>query len=242
MLQDITAAVKSQTGSSPEPAQIWKSIRDPDIPRRIRNFLWIAVHSAHKVGNYWKHIPDCDARVTCAKCQVTEDLEHILLKCDRPWCKLIWDIAEDLWPKKPGYGPWIQPTIGLVIGCNLTKFRGTKELPATSIKRLYRTLVLECAHLIWKLQCEAVIDRENADIPELEAYNRLKQALSRRLERDQILTYKPYWKEKSLPKSLVLQTWGSMIKPTSSLQPDTGEPGVLVGIGPITKYRPHTST
>lgn len=97
-------------------------------------------------------------------------------------------------------------TIKQALAYNLTEFKGTKEIPGASIKRLYRTLVLESAHLIWKLRCEAVIDRDNEDITEQEAYSKFKQALNRHLERDQILTSKSKWKSRYIPKGLVLQT------------------------------------
>ncbi|KAF9058417.1 hypothetical protein BDP27DRAFT_1241285, partial [Rhodocollybia butyracea] len=108
MIEKVQNEISPVLKKKPQPEAIWKSIRDTDISRRARNFMWTALHGAHKVGKYWKHIPGYEERATCSDCGATEDLEHILLHCKRPWCRLIWDIAKDLWPK----------TMTMVIGQN----------------------------------------------------------------------------------------------------------------------------
>ncbi|KAE9384930.1 hypothetical protein BT96DRAFT_769711, partial [Gymnopus androsaceus JB14] len=160
-----------------------------------------------------------------------ESLEHILLECDRSWRRLIWEMAKSLWPNTPDHGPWKKPNLGIILGTNLLEFKDAKGKPAPGIKRLYKILITESAHLIWKLRCEAVIDRENEDIPDKETYNRLCQVLNQRLARDQSLTYKPRWKKSALTKKKVLQTWNPIIKDPQKLPSDwIDEAGVLVGI------------
>ncbi|KAJ7212673.1 hypothetical protein GGX14DRAFT_534340 [Mycena pura] len=60
---------------------IWCSLRNKDFQPRVIQFLWKSMHNAHRIGSYWKNIPDCEDRATCQKCGVTEDLEHILIRC-----------------------------------------------------------------------------------------------------------------------------------------------------------------
>ncbi|KAJ7038918.1 hypothetical protein C8F04DRAFT_1179254 [Mycena alexandri] len=86
----------------PTTPQIWKSIRNRDFSRQVKKFLWKSTHSAHRIGKFWKHIPDCKHRATCQFCQELEDLEHILLKCRRPGQAQIWASAKDLWLRKYG--------------------------------------------------------------------------------------------------------------------------------------------
>ncbi|KAE9391841.1 hypothetical protein BT96DRAFT_831489, partial [Gymnopus androsaceus JB14] len=225
---------------TPMAEHLWKSIRDPELPRRIRDFLWKSMHDAHRVGRFWKHTPECEERMMCAHCNEIESLEHILLECDRPWRRLIWEMAKSLWPKTPDHGPWKEPNLGIILGTNLLEFKDAKGKPAPGVKRLYKILITESAHLIWKLHCEAVIDRENEDIPDKETYNRLCQVLNQRLARDQSLTYKPRWKKSALTKKRVLQMWNPIIKDPQKLLSDwIGEAGVLVGIGPFNNFRQH---
>ncbi|KAE9401682.1 hypothetical protein BT96DRAFT_817590 [Gymnopus androsaceus JB14] len=223
---------------TPMAEHLWKSIRDPELPQRIRDFLWKSMHDAHRVGRFWKHIPECEERMMCAHCNEVESLEHILLECDRPWRRLIWEMAKSLWPKTPDHGSWKEPNLGIILGTNLLEFKDAKGKSAPGIKRLYKILITESAHLIWKLHCEAVIDHENEDVPDKETYNRLCQVLSQRLARDQSLTYKPRWKTSAKPR--VLQMWNPIIKDPQKLPLDwIGEARVLVGIGPFNNFRQH---
>lgn len=139
---------------TPMAEHLWKSIRDPELPRRIKDFLWKSMHDAHHVGRFWKHIPECEERMMCAHCNEIESLEHILLECDRPWRRLIWEMAKSLWPNTPDHGPWKEPNLGIILGTNLLEFKDAKGKPAPGIKRLYKILITESAHLIWKLCCE----------------------------------------------------------------------------------------
>ncbi|KAE9384473.1 hypothetical protein BT96DRAFT_960893 [Gymnopus androsaceus JB14] len=228
--------IKGQNKTKPRPAtectigkHLWKSICDPELPRRIRDFLWKSMHDAHQVCKFWKHIPECEERMMCAHCNEIESLEHILIECDRPWRRLIWEMAKSLWPNTPDHGPWKEPNLGIILGTNLLEFKDAKDSTKS-----------ESAHLIWKLRCEAVIDCENEDIPDKETYNRLCQVLNQRLARDQNLTYKPRWKKSALTKKKVLQTWNPIIKDPQKLPSDwIGEAGVLVGIGPLKNFRQH---
>ncbi|KAJ3765188.1 hypothetical protein FB446DRAFT_624421, partial [Lentinula raphanica] len=68
----------------------------------------------------------------------------------------------------------------------------------------------EAVHFIWKLRCEIVIDRDNEDATVQEAHSRWAQALNRRLDRDQKLVSKQ-WKKKMVPKTVVFDTWNSII-------------------------------
>jgi hypothetical protein len=83
---DLPLRIESsrQYSNTPTAKTIWKSIRNKDITRHIRTFLWKSLHGAHKIGKYWEHIPECEEWATCQHCGVTEDLEHILLHCTLP--------------------------------------------------------------------------------------------------------------------------------------------------------------
>ncbi|KAJ7925717.1 hypothetical protein B0H13DRAFT_2314309 [Mycena leptocephala] len=77
-------AVKLLYKRKPTAAAIWKSIRNQDISRQIKNFLWKTIHGAHRIGKFWSNIPEMEDRANCQHCGVLETMEHILLQCTRP--------------------------------------------------------------------------------------------------------------------------------------------------------------
>ncbi|KAJ3717501.1 hypothetical protein C8R42DRAFT_697679 [Lentinula raphanica] len=210
-INKIQNDIQEARGTAPVPEILWKAIRDPLITRRARNFLYIAFHE--------------------------ESLSHILFECKRPWRKMIWDIVKDLWLKSDEHAIWEEPTLGTTLGCcsiPAPSQDAGKNNPTQD--RLYRILIIEAVHFIWKLRCEIVIDRENEDATLQEVHGRWAQVLNKRLERDQKLISKR-WKKDMIPKTVVLDTWNAIVQTTTDLPPDwIGETGVLVGIRPYTDF------
>jgi ribonuclease HI len=82
---DLTRwAIKDLSDKLPIDSAIWKSIRNKDITRKIREFLWKSMHNAHKCGKFWNNIPGLEQRATCPVCNEEESMEHILLECNAP--------------------------------------------------------------------------------------------------------------------------------------------------------------
>ncbi|KAJ3965089.1 hypothetical protein EV361DRAFT_811258 [Lentinula raphanica] len=233
----IQKDIQAATGTAPVPEIIWRGIRNPLIPRRARNFMYMAVHGALRIGNFWKHIPNCEERVNCDFCGIEENLEHILFKCQRPWRKMVWDIVEELWLKSNPDALWLEPALGTTLGCCSFPAPSKTQRKENLVQdRLYRILMIEAGHFIWKLRCEIVIERKNEDITIPEAHGRWTHTLNRRLEKDQKLTAKR-WKNNRIPRTVVLDTWNTIIKRTTDLPDDwVGETGVLVGVRPYTDF------
>jgi ribonuclease HI len=234
----VQAAVARLYGYSPSPAKIWKSIRHKDITRQIRSFLWRCMHGSLRIGKYWKHIPGFEERELCTTCQVPESLEHILLQCTRPGQAKIWSLAEELWTKR-GH-TWQLPTLGALLGSGLASFtvEGRKS-PADD--RLYKILITESTHLIWKLRCEFVVGREGTDPPsDHEVRNKWVFAMNERIEVDRNLTNTlKYGKQYSVAPSLILGTWRGVLKDKDQMPDDwLREPEVLVGIAADRSRRP----
>ena len=56
---DITRhAIKKWNGTFPTDEQIWNSLRNKDIPRNIRGFLYKNMHDTYRIGHYWAQIPN----------------------------------------------------------------------------------------------------------------------------------------------------------------------------------------
>lgn len=89
----LQAALLEDTGMKPTPENVWRALRAPVIGKKPRDFVWKALHGAHRVGKYWEHIPGYEQRAVCPECGVTESLDHILLECSAPGQDVAWGMA-----------------------------------------------------------------------------------------------------------------------------------------------------
>ncbi|KAJ7691828.1 hypothetical protein B0H17DRAFT_1159747 [Mycena rosella] len=191
-------------------ADIWKSLTPKDFLPRTAQFLWKGIHNVHWIGRYWTHIPECEERATCKDCDVVEDLEHILLKCESPGRATIWRAAKALWRGKEG--EWPELTLGTVLGCGLAEFRDERGKTKMGSQRLYRILMSESAFQIWKLRNERVISRDGTPASEDEIVNKWKFAVNQRLQVDITLANRPRkGKRPALAPHLVLATWSKTL-------------------------------
>jgi hypothetical protein len=145
--------------------------RHKDLSKKIRQFIFKAMHSAHRIGTYWTNIPTYEHRARCTHCNAdNESMEHILTDCPQNANSLIWSLARSTWPTK--HGAWPQITLGMILGCgniSLTQSQPDNEQihdipedhqnkqPKKGALQLLRILISESAHLIWVLRCEKTI-------------------------------------------------------------------------------------
>ncbi|KAK7057847.1 hypothetical protein R3P38DRAFT_2497413 [Favolaschia claudopus] len=66
-VKEVTQATFRNFGFSPTEAEFWSSIRHKDFSRQVKNFLYKSAHSAHRIGAFWKHIPECEERGICCR-------------------------------------------------------------------------------------------------------------------------------------------------------------------------------
>ncbi|KAJ7218405.1 hypothetical protein GGX14DRAFT_356916 [Mycena pura] len=209
------------------PDQIWHTVNNLDFSRPVREFLWKSLHDAHRIGSYWKHIPECGDREYCETCGVPEDLAHVLLECTAPGQKEVWVATEELWRKKASHWPAL--SLGSLLGCGLARF--PQEAVPAGCERLYRILISESMFVIWKLRNERVIDPTVTvhSLPEI--LNKWNAAISGRFEIDRVLANRPRkGKQASLNPIRVIDTWSSVLASGSNLGADwLKRAGVLVG-------------
>ncbi|KAJ3838514.1 hypothetical protein F5878DRAFT_652017 [Lentinula raphanica] len=220
------ACAAEVNGKTPSEPLLWRSVRHRDISRRIQFFLWMTFHDAYKVGTYWEQIPGYEHRSNCQYCHVPETMQHILLECSCPGQQTIWNLAEGLWSHQKSQ--WVEPSFGTILACgaiNLQDQNG-KALPGES--RLFRILISESAHLIWKLRNERVIN--GTDPPNLERITkRWRTAIEGRYKIDLSLTSKRFGK-RQLSKQTLGGTWNNIIQDRDKSSPAPwGGTGVLVG-------------
>ncbi|KAJ7773687.1 hypothetical protein DFH07DRAFT_767627 [Mycena maculata] len=225
----VKGAVKTIFHIHVSSADIWKAVAVKDILPRTAQFLWKGLHGAHRIGKYWTHIPECDDRAECQKCQTTEDLEHILIKCDSPEREIIWKAAEQLWLETEPQ--WPEVTLGTILGCGLADFRDETGKLKRGTQRLYRILISESAYLIWRLRNDRVISRAGTPATTEEIVNRWKFTINQRLQVDIALASRPMnGKRPALVPKLVLETWSGTLDDGHRLLANwLREPRVLVG-------------
>ncbi|KAJ6447649.1 hypothetical protein C8R45DRAFT_1057445 [Mycena sanguinolenta] len=199
---------------------IWESIRSVTLQRLEREFLW---------KYFWTHNEPLDFRNTCHKCGVPETLEHIALDCDASGQNVIWNLTKELWSKK--YDQWPKMNWGLILGCNLVKFKSKKNTILQEKARLFTILVSIAWHLIWNLRVDVAINGNRSPNTQ-EIHTRWLNAINRALQRDRLLTDKTKFGAVAFQKQLILNTWSGLLENEESLPDDWTQEGLLVGMRP----------
>ncbi|KAF6751795.1 hypothetical protein DFP72DRAFT_764106, partial [Ephemerocybe angulata] len=212
MVEKALDAIEAASDTRPPPSHLWlalKKRRHKTLTQKWCAFNWKALHSAHKVGDYWRHTRLKDARMPCAECNApTESLEHILLECRVSHQELIWKLVKSQWELTGREWPGV--TMAVILGISAFQLRdqdGGIDYPLT---RLFQILVSESCYLIWCLRCEWRIGHEanptkRHSIHEVVA--RWRSAINKRLRIDWKLTSKSVYKKKAIPQRIVARTW-----------------------------------
>lgn len=109
---------------------------------------------------------------------------------------------------------WHEISLGLILGCNLIKFKLPNGKSDISKKRLYSILISETAYIIWKIWCEWKISHEsdpNKELSQPKVLNKWLDTIQKRITLDYILTNKHKYKNKVLKYSLIKNTWSLII-------------------------------
>lgn len=224
-------AVQDATGARPTSASIWCMLRRDPIAKKVRDFLWKALHGAHRVGAYWKHIPEYETRAMCSNCGRTDSMEHILTECEAPGRVESWRLANSLLSER---GFTLQgPSYGLILGCQAVELLNDKGERRTGLTRFTKMIISETAYFIWTLRCERVIGwaSEPARVhTRTEIERRWLATINKRLGMDCALTSKRVAGRKALPVDHVTATWqGSLLNEADLPANWIGLSGVLVG-------------
>lgn len=234
MVDRVLASILHAYGTAKTETALWNGIRHKDVARSMRDFWWKATHDALRIGRFWENIPGYEERALCGACATEESLEHIILECDVPGQRLIWKLVGQLLQKKAI--PEVQWNLGAVLGATLAPFPRDGDRPPTAgQRRLFKIVVTEATHMIWKLRCTRVIEHGNDPekwLTEDALRAKWLAALNRRLAMDQALTSKRLG-SKGVDRAVVLDTWAGLLVDEHDLPDDwIGRPGVLVGMPP----------
>jgi hypothetical protein len=231
-LDRIRCSVYEISDYTPTDEMIWKSIRSINLRRLHRELFWKSIHNIFRVGDFWTHIDNLETMAICETCGVPENLEHIAMECEASGAKLIWKLTQKLWHMK--YPIWPPLSWGLILGCNLVKFKGLKGKIIPEMGRLFAILVSTAWHTIWNIRNDKVLKNPDGKMTDVEVHNKWLKSVNSALGRDRILTNKLKFDNLALNKDLVLRTWSGLLMNEDSLPDDwTYTVGVLVGIQPL---------
>ena len=210
---------KDSFNRSPTTEKIWKATKHKDFTRKTRDFIWKGTQNAYKIGEYWFPIAGFQERGTCPICDVQEDMDHILTKCNARPRKLAWELARGLWRRRDNRA--LPHKLGDILGCGLADF-ALNDKPNKGKNRLYRIIMSETAYLLWKMRNERRIrDGDTAEQPsDKEITNRWMNAINKRLTVDRSLTDAKRFGKKAVDENLVKSTWFNCLKGEESLPPD----------------------
>jgi len=206
-------------------------IKNKDFNKPYRTFLWKALHKNHKIGDYWSYIPNYEHRSMCHKCGTTEELEHIILKCDIPGQEIVWNITKTLWLKKITRWPDLK-NIGDILGCGLAEVKDGHNRLIKGASRLYRILISEATLFIWKLRNERLFKHDSEELwpNRAEIHNRWLAILNAMLTLDRSATHSKY-NQRAIKPQIVLDTWAKTLKNEPELPKNwISTPGVLVDV------------
>jgi ribonuclease HI len=227
-LQTTREAIHRYNGLLETNGTIWSGMRRHTLRTRIKQFLYKAMHGTRKVGKYWQRIPDNEQREFCKTCRVTESMEHIPVHCQAAPRRIIWTLAEELWPHTQTL--WPEIGLGIILGCGTTTLppeenqespneRGNiaQRTEKRGARRLLQILLSEAAYLIWVLRCERVIGDSNEERihTDREIQTRWLRVINARLTEDKITATKVKRDEKSLHR--VKETWKPILTRSADL-------------------------
>ncbi len=227
----IVCGVKAAFGFLPPEATVWTSLRSKHVSRSASQFMWMATHDGYMIGTHWLR-PNMSAvlqeRATCRICEECETMTHIMFECRATGQETVWELLKQLW-RLTGYA-WKPPSWGTAFGAACAVFKSEDGRRRPAAENLWCILCTEAAHLIWKLRCERVIQKEGEEHSNIEVTNRLYAALDSRLTLDR-RTAAIARGRKALKPQDVERIWSPIIEHKDSLPPRwVVDSGVLVGI------------
>ncbi|KAJ6622257.1 hypothetical protein B0H10DRAFT_1788385 [Mycena sp. CBHHK59/15] len=137
------------------------------------------------------------------------------------------------------YSNWPTLSWGLILGCNLVKFKHSNGKLIPAMGRLFAISEYGPRLTIWNIRNDKVLKNPHRNITDVEIHNRWLKSVNSALGRDRILTNKMKFGNLALNKDLVLRTWSGLLMNEAALPDDwTYTVGVLVGIQPLTLNDP----
>ena len=216
-------AILQTTNEDKTEATIWNSTRKPSIRPIVQQFLYKTMHDTFITGKRWRDFQGLEDREICATCNTTNDMSHILTRCQEQMTQLIWTLAKDLWPHRSP--PWPEIHLGTILGCGYINAiprdeqqneQRERKNTYQGLSQLLQILISEAAYLVWVLRCERVIQGKH--LSENEIRNRWLRNINKRLTNDKITATRI--RRDDGFTNLVVNTWEPTLEKERALPPN----------------------
>ncbi|KAJ6503811.1 hypothetical protein C8R45DRAFT_817933, partial [Mycena sanguinolenta] len=120
---------------------------------------------------------------------------------------------------------------GVLLGCNLLKFKSANGKLLHSKRRLFTILVSSSMHLIWHLRNERQFSSNPHETTSIEIHNHWVDTINLALKRDCLLANKFHFGRSAFERQMVLNMWSGTLWEEDALPDDWIQSDrVLVGI------------
>ncbi len=227
----ISSGMRTTFGVQLHDEAIWTSLRARHVSRSASQFMWMALHDGYMVGTHWMR-PNMSAelqtRALCGVCGECETMSHIIFECEAKGQEIIWTLLKKTWLLTNT--TWHEPSWSMAFGAACAVFKAADGTREVATENLWCIICTEALHLIWKLRCERVIQKEGKEFTESEITNRFYSTLESRLNLDRRTAAMSRGKRALKPNDVV-RIWSPIIENGSQLPPKwVTNSGVLVGI------------
>ncbi|TFK80515.1 hypothetical protein K466DRAFT_636861 [Polyporus arcularius HHB13444] len=230
-LDRVVTGIEATFGVRVYETTIWKSFRGRHVSRQAAQFMWMAMHDGYMIGSHWMrpNMPDeLRTRAYCGTCGETETMSHIAFECETKGQGVVWSLLKATWELT--MARWHEPCWGTTFGAACAVFKSDEGSRKPALENLWCILCTEALHLIWKLRCERVIQRDGEEFTEAEITNRYYAAMDARLSLDRRTAAMAKGK-RALKPADVERIWLPILESGQDLPPRwVTSSGVLVGI------------
>ncbi|EJD46020.1 hypothetical protein AURDEDRAFT_20743, partial [Auricularia subglabra TFB-10046 SS5] len=210
----LKAAIRDECGYVPSSKSVWKDLQDCSISRNVWVFLWKGIHGGHKIGDYFRAMPEpWRGKGMCPSCGVVESMEHILFVCPDSGQEVIWGLVKNFLARKKLD---IDVNMGLVWGS--ASFRAIYAPNTDSVSRAFRIVVSESAFLAWKIRCERRIEHGDDVEWRLDddaVQTRWQDAMKKRVCQDYRLLNRRIYGRFAVKRYVVKETWADLFDETA---------------------------
>jgi len=113
----------------------------------MKDFIWKLIHNYHKVGNWFKRIPNWQDKAIC-ECGEVEIMDHILTECRLNKSKDIWQEAEKIWKENNKNFKWTKPDANILRELGAVKLKERDKIAPNWINERYIEIVAETTWMI----------------------------------------------------------------------------------------------
>ena len=148
---------KRKTGNWIMNKDIWNGLKNKKIPFKVKDFIWKLIYNRHKVGNWFKRIPNWQDKAIC-ECGKIETIDHILTEYKLNKSKDIWQEAKKMWEKNNKNFQWIKPNVRILRGLGAIKLREKEKLAPEWLNKRYIEIIMETTWMIWNIRNKRIFN------------------------------------------------------------------------------------